>query len=359
MQVFQKHEAIICGIDEALAVIKLGTGHYNDKKRAYKLFDNYIKQKKQVRSHYYNSKKNMLNAQRLLLEIGAELDELWEQSSGELIVKTLRDGRSISPWETVMTIYGSLSEYVHLETIYLGILTRRTKVATNVKKVVSAAGKKPVLYFPARFDHWSMQGGDGYAARIGGASSVSTDAQGEWWGSSGAGTIPHALIAGCYGNTVEAIKLFEKNFPDTNLIALVDFHNDCVGTSIEVAKELGKRLWGVRLDTSATMVDKSVIPYMGHEKPVGVNVQLVNNVRRALDKEGFSHVKIIVSGGFDAERIHQFEKEGVPADAYGVGSAFLRGQYDFTADIIKVDGIETAKIGRKFRPNRRLRQVDL
>ena len=88
----------------------------------------------------------MLNAQRLLLEIGAELDELWEQSSGELIVKTLRDGRKISPWETVMTIYGSLSEYVHLETIYLGILTRRTKVATNVKKVVSAAGKtRPIL----------------------------------------------------------------------------------------------------------------------------------------------------------------------------------------------------------------------
>ena len=61
----------------------------------------------------------------------------------------------------------------------------------------------------------------------------------------------------------------------------------------------------------------------------------------------------------DDPKRDQFEKEGVPADAYGVGSAFLRGQYDFTADIIKVDGIETAKIGRKFRPNRRLRQVDL
>ena len=301
----------------------------------------------------------MLDAQKVHLETSSELDEMWENTSSDLSLKTLRDGDTVSSWETVMTIEGQITEFVHLETIYLGVLARRTKVATNVRCVVEAANGKPVMYFPARFDHWFMQGGDGYAAKVGGVTSVSTDAQGEWWGTSGAGTIPHALIAACEGNTVKAAKIFDENFPETNLIALVDFQNDCVNTSLKVARELNDKLWGVRLDTSGTMVDKSVISQMGKTTPTGVNSQLVENVRNALDREGFENVKIIVSGGFNADKISQFEKENVPADAYGVGSAFLYGQYDFTADVVKVDGKDCAKVGRQYLPNERLIKVQL
>ncbi len=130
-------------------------------------------------------------------------------------------------------------------------------------------------------------------------------------------------------------------------------------TSLEVARELNDKLWGVRLDTSGTMVDKSVIQQMGKTPPTGVNSQLVENVRNALDREGFEHVKIIVSGGFNADKITLFEKENVPADAYGVGSAFLFGQYDFTADVVKVDGKDCAKVGRQYLPNERLKKVQL
>ncbi len=359
MQIFQKKDAILCGVDEALAILNLGTGHYKDRKKAYKLFDIYINQKKEIRTYYYNSKKKMLDAQKVHLETSSELDEMWENTSSDLSLKTLRDGDTVSSWETVMTIEGQITEFVHLETIYLGVLARRTKVATNVRCVVEAANGKPVMYFPARFDHWFMQGGDGYAAKVGGVTSVSTDAQGEWWGTSGAGTIPHALIAACEGNTVKAAKIFDENFPETNLIALVDFQNDCVNTSLKVARELNDKLWGVRLDTSGTMVDKSVISQMGKTTPTGVNSQLVENVRNALDREGFENVKIIVSGGFNADKISQFEKENVPADAYGVGSAFLYGQYDFTADVVKVDGKDCAKVGRQYLPNERLIKVQL
>ncbi len=359
MQVFQKKEAILCGIDEALAVLKLGTGYYRDRQKAYRLFDQYISLKKEIRSLYYNSKDKMLDAQRRRLDLERELDGLWEDTHDELTIHALQDGDLLSPWETVMTIGGPLYQFVHLETIYLGVLTRRTKVATNVHKVVQAAGGKPILYFPARFDHWFMQGGDGYSAKIGGATAVSTDAQGEWWGASGAGTIPHALIAACHGDTTKAAKLFEENFPETNLIALVDFNNDCVNTSLAVAGELGDRLWGVRLDTSGTIVDKSVIPQMGQANPTGVNPQLVWNVRRALDAEGFNHVKIIVSGGFNGEKIAWFEKTGVPADAYGVGSTLLGGSYDFTADVVLVEGKPCAKVGRHFSPNQRMSKIKL
>jgi nicotinate phosphoribosyltransferase len=145
---------------------------------------------------------------------------------------------------------------------------------------------------------------------------------------------------------------------DVQVIALVDFDNDCVETSVAVARELGPRLYGVRLDTSEAMVDKSILPQMGTFDPRGVNPQLVRNVRAGLDLEGFRHVRISVSGGFDPEKIRRFEQEGVPVDSYGVGSSLFAGRFDFTADIVVVDGKPIAKAGRRYRPNPRLERVD-
>ena len=110
----------------------------------------------------------------------------------------------------------------------------------------------------------------------------------------------------------------------------------------------------VRLDTSEQLVDVSVAAALGADAPTGVNRQLVENVRKALDDEGFDYVRIVVTGGFDADKITRFENAGVPTDAYGVGSAFLSGQFDFTADIVKLNGRPMAKVGRTFQPNERL-----
>ena len=103
------------------------------------------------------------------MEFSCQLDDLWESAFENLKVEALYDGARIAPWETVMHITGDASLFAHLETVYLGILARRSKIASNVRGVVDAANGKIVLYFPARFDHWAVQGGDGYAAHIGGA----------------------------------------------------------------------------------------------------------------------------------------------------------------------------------------------
>lgn len=277
----------------------------------------------------------------------------------ELVVHALRDGDEIQPWESVLFIEGPYDAFAHLETLYLGVLARRTKVGTNTRRVVDAARPKEVMFFPARHDHWLVQTGDGYAAHVAGAIGVSTDAQASWWGSEGVGTVPHALIAAFGGDTVLATRKFAEHIPESvRVVTLVDFDNDCVGTSLACARALGRRLYGVRLDTSETMVDKSLIPAMGTFKPTGVNAQLVWNVRRALDGEGFQQVKIVVSGGFTVEKIRQFEEEGVPVDAYGVGSSLYQGRYDFTADVVMVDGKPVAKVGREYRPNPRLEPVE-
>ena len=276
----------------------------------------------------------------------------------DLVVHALYDGDAIEPWETVLTIEGPYDAFAHLETLYLGVLARRTRVGTNTRRVVEAARPREVMFFPARHDHWLVQTGDGYAAHIAGAIGVSTDAQASWWGSEGIGTVPHALIAAYGGDTVLAARKFAEHMPeDVRLIVLVDFDNDSVRTALEVAHALGERLYGVRLDTSETLVDRSIIPQMGTFRPTGVNPQLVHNVRIGLDRAGFSGVRIVVSGGFDVAKIRAFEEAGVPVDAYGVGSSLFRGRYDFTADVVQVDGRSCAKTGRGHRPNARLERV--
>jgi nicotinate phosphoribosyltransferase len=306
MQAFQKKHAVLGGMDEALAILELC-------------------------SHDWDA----------------------------LAVHALRDGDDIRPYETVMTIEGDYPLFAHLETVYLGCLARRTLVATNVRRVVEAANGKRILYFPARHDHFRVQPGDGYAAYLAGATAVSTDAQASWWGGRGIGTVPHALIAAYDGDTVlAATKFAEHAEHDLDIVVLVDFENDSVRTSLEVAHALGERLWGVRLDTSRTLVDRALWSEMGYFDPRGVNRRLVERVRTALDAEGFQRVKIVVSGGFDAERIREFEEHGVPVDSYGVGSSLIRGENDFTADVVMTDGRPSAKVGRRYRPNERLRPVD-
>jgi nicotinate phosphoribosyltransferase len=315
MQVFQRKDSILGGVDEAIAVIKQASGRR-----------------------------------------GA--DGRWIAGFKDLEVRALHEGDELSPWETVMTIEGDYSLFSHLETVYLGCMARRTLIMRNVREVVEAADGKPILYFPARHDHWLVQTGDGWAAHVAGAIGVSTDAQASWWGGRGVGTVPHGLIAAYGGDTVEAARVFANRFAvDMNVTVLVDFVNDSVATALEVAGALGRDLWGVRLDTSDKLADESLRRLHGDEAPKGVAPELVRLTRDALDEAGFRDVKIVVSGGFTAERIREFEAAGVPVDAYGVGSSLIRGANDFTADVVMVDGRPCAKVGREYRPNERLSLV--
>ena len=358
MQIFQKKNAVLCGMDEALAVLKVGSGWFRDRAKAERLFKRFLDLKARAREQFSGDRVEYMRLLHDKLILSEELDSLWQSGYEHLEVAALHDGDRITPWEPVMHITGEAHLFAHLETNYLGVLARRTKVATNVRNVVEAANDKIVLFFPARFDHWSVQGGDGYAAHIGGVTGVSTEAQGEWWGARAAGTVPHALIAALNGDTVTAVRLFGRSFPDVNLVALVDYDNDCVRTSLECARALGDSLWGVRLDTSENLVDRSILPVMGSFRPTGVNAELVKRTREALDREGFSEVKIIVSGGFDPQRIAEFEAGGVPVDAYGVGSALLAGSNDFTADVVLLNGKPSAKVGRGYIPSDRLLPVE-
>jgi nicotinate phosphoribosyltransferase len=313
MQVFQRKESILGGVDEAIAVLKQCSGHRGP-------------------------------------------DGKWVNGFKDLEVHALHEGDAIEPWETVMTIEGDYALFAHLETVYLGCMARRTLIMRNVREVVEAADGKPILYFPARHDHWLVQTGDGWAAHVAGAIGVSTDAQASWWGGRGIGTVPHGLIAAYGGDTVLAARKFADRFAgDMNVTVLVDFVNDSVKTAVAVADELGEDLWGIRLDTSDRLVDEG-LRRLGKDA-TGVNADLVRLARSELDARGHQRVRIVVSGGFTVDRIRAFEAEDVPVDAYGVGSSLIRGSNDFTADVVLRDGQPAGKVGRTYRPNPRLSRV--
>ena len=341
MQIFQrKDDVCVCGIDEAIAIIGKALGY----------------------------------------------------KSLSLEIKALHDGDITNAWETVMTIKGDYSLFAHLETAYLGALARGTLIASNVYRCFKAANGKPILFFPGRFDSHLIQAKDGYSYMVGRKAAgfdvggVSTDAQGEWWGSEGIGTIPHGLIAAYKGDTVKATLKFAEIIPaDIKRVTLVDWENDCVATAVRVAIAMEKRfketeydkrfkLYGVRLDTSESMVDRSIVEdmekneYVGDFKPTGVNAKLVRNVRTKLDEMGrifgvyFFNIRIFVSGGFNAKKISDFENNKVPVDAYGVGSSLFKGKIDFTADVVRIfekgKWIHCAKKGRRFKENKNLEEND-
>ena len=343
-----------------LPVEKMRDGYYSDAyfnhTRSALLYDG---RRPRVVMQVFQRKHAMLGG----LDETLAIFELCSDDWAGLTVHALRDGDRVDPWETVMTIEGDYTTFAHLETVVLGTLARRTLIASNTARVVEAANGKPIIFMPARHDHHRVQTGDGYAAFVAGAVlgaeiGVTSDAQASWWGGRGVGTVPHSLIAAYGGNTVlAATKFAEWASDDFRITVLVDFDNDSVRTALDVARALGPRLWGVRLDTSSQLVDRALWEEMGDFDPRGVNERLVRKVRDALDTDGFERVKIVASGGFTVEKIEAFERRGVPVDAYGVGSSLIRGANDFTGDVVLTDGRPSSKVGRRYRPNPRLELV--
>lgn len=362
MQFFTRRKpfSVIAGVDEALAILQVATGYYEG--------DRFI--------NTYDH-----------LEIEAVHDGTLAPYTG--------DPMAVAP---VMIIRGRYRDFGHLETPILGVLSLPTRIATNTYNVLKAAGGKPVLFFPARFDHYKIQAVGGYAYQVAlerfNADHnhkldpfFSTGEQNDWWGFGNAkGTISHASIACFYGNTAETVLAFAKEVPvDTPRIALVDFHNDCIKTTLEVidvmfeayvkAYEAGDeagmsrfKLFGVRPDTSGNMMDVSIEPLYDKKQDKGVNLRLVRQLRAAIDKHYMTltkrfgnayeevakayceQVRITVTGGFNVEKINYFEQAGAPVDSYGVGSSLLSNassegtNNDFTADIVSV------KVGEQYYP---------
>ena len=277
----------------------------------------------------------------------------------DLIIEALNDGDIIQNKEPVLKVTGRYEDFGFLESVIDGILARRTSVATNVREVLKVIGDTPVFSMADRQDDYHTQIGDGYATYVGGIAKVSTDAQGYWYGGKGMGTMPHALIQICGGDVCKAADIYLKSFPEEKVTALIDYHNNVVRDSLILARHLGHKLNGVRVDTSKSLVDH----YFDDKDtsgfdPHGVCKELIFALRKALDDEGFDYVKITVSSSFSAEKIKEWKEAGVPVSMYGVGTYFVNNTTcGFTGDLVMLDGKPEAKEGRANYPSDRLKKV--
>lgn len=276
-----------------------------------------------------------------------------------LKIEALNDGDLISSNEPVLKVTGKYEYFGFLESMVDGILARRSSVATNVYRVMKVLNGKDIFSMADRQDEYNTQIGDGYASYVAGIRKVSTDAQGLWWGGHGVGTMPHALIQICGGDILKASDLYHKAYPNEKVTALIDYNNDVITDSLKLARHLKENLKAVRVDTSKSLIDhyfddKDISSFDAH----GVCKELIFALRKALDDEGFSYVKIIVSSSFTAGKIEEWVKLNVPVDTYGVGTSFVNNMtVGFTGDLVMLDGKDEAKEGRHNIASKRLKIV--
>ncbi|MCC6446323.1 MAG: nicotinate phosphoribosyltransferase [Armatimonadetes bacterium] len=368
--------SVAVGVDKALAILKECTGYYDEEGRFVSTFDR--------------------------MEVSAVHDGVLAPYAG--------DPMNVFP---VIKVQGRYRDFAMLETPTLGALTRGSRIATNVYEVLEAADGKAILFFPARFDAYEVQAADGYAYQIAVQAYnahrneslspfISTDAQGDWWGGAGGGTVAHAAIACFLGDTAETMMAFASIVPpEIPRIALVDFKNDCIGESLKVMHRMFHhfmelvaanrmeearryKLYGIRPDTSGNLRDFGLEPSGDAREDCGVSPRLVFALRESIDRAWESwnlppewvnvakiwcqEIKIAVTGGFTPERIREFEERGVPADIYGVGSYLLSDcarcgtSNDYTADVARVKindhWYDMAKVGRRSCDNPRLQRIN-
>ena len=257
-----------------------------------------------------------------------------------------------------MTIEGDYALFAHLETVYLGCMARRTLVMRNVREVVEAANGKPILYFPARHDHWHVQTGDGWAAHVAGAIGVSTDAQASWWGGRGLGTVPHGLIAAYGGDTALAARKFADRLRARHERHRAGRLRQRLGTDRARRRRAPRRRPLGRPARHLRQAGRRGAPRARRRSTRPASTpSSCGSCAPSSTRTATATSSIVVSGGFTADRIREFEAEGVPVDAYGVGSSLIRGSNDFTADVVMADGRPAGKVGRELRPNPRLQPV--
>ncbi|AEM39640.1 Nicotinate phosphoribosyltransferase [Pyrolobus fumarii 1A] len=239
----------------------------------------------------------------------------------KVTVYALPEGTIFYPREPLMIIEGPYYEFADLETAILGVLRHATSIATKAARIKLAAGDKPVFFFGLRAVHPAIAPAVDRAAYIGGVDGVAGAAAAKYLGIKPVGTMPHALIL-LFGDQREAWKAFDKHVdPSVPRVTLVDTFYDERVEALMAAQTLGDKLWGVRLDTPSSR--------RGNMR------RIVEEVRWTLDLHGYKHVKIIVSGGLDEERIKELRDI---VDAFGVGTSIaFPPSIDISMDLVEVD----------------------
>jgi nicotinate phosphoribosyltransferase len=248
----------------------------------------------------------------------------------DIDLRAVDEGTVIRPDEPVMTIEGNYIDFGVFETPLLGFLCQASGVATKAARLRIAAGEHMLISFGARRMHPAVSPMIERNAFVGGCDGVATVKAGEMLGIEPSGTIPHSLVI-LSGGIDDALAGFDKYMAKgIKRIALVDTFGDEKFEALAACDTLGRGLYGVRLDTPRSRR--------------GDMYDIVRELRWELDLRGYSHVKILVSGGLDEAEIEDLCEV---VDGFGVGTCLSNAHViDFAMDIVEVDGEPRAKRGK-------------
>lgn len=317
-------------------------------------------------------------------------DFLHGRCAGPLTVRALPDGERFEPLRIVMTLEGPFGQLVTTETTYLGLLSL-SAAAANIADIVEAAGDASVIDMSARHYPPELVEAIALAAAIGGAAGTSTPSGHsvvhERFGTGDGriqvgrqppryfnlyGTIPHALNAVYQGSSIESAAAYLEKHPEVPLTVLLDFEGREREICAEAVRRFGYQLSAVRIDTPANRIIQG-----GHNNVTrslemrvlsqardrtaamdaltrygagpGVTIEAAYAIRDLLDSMGAKSTRIVLSSGFDLDKIRAFRAASAPMDFIGTGSWVKFSA--FTSDIIRVfeDGkwVDRCKAGRR------------
>jgi len=259
-------------------------------------------------------------------------------------VRAVPEGEAVFDGEPILSVTAPLIEAQIVETFLLNCIMFETMIASKAARVNIAAGGRRFVDFSLRRD----QGADAglRAARasfVGGAAASSNVLAGQVYGIPVNGTMAHSYVM-AFEDEVEAFRCFLRDFPKDAVLLIDTFDvEEGARRAAQVANELapeGVTLSGVRIDS-------------------GDLATLTFSVRKILDESGLGHVQIVLSGDLDEHRIATLISEGVPVDAFGVGTQMgtsgdapsLGGAYKLVEDVrgpkIKLSTGKATLPGRK------------
>src|SRR5579872_1505685 len=208
------------------------------------------------------------------------------------------EGTPIFAGEPIMTIKAPIIEAQIPETFLLSTLTFQTLIATKAALVVEAAQGREVFEFGTRRAHSPEAGVLGArASYIGGCAGTSNTLAGFRFGVPVVGTAALSWVMS-FDSELEAFRELQKLLGQ-GTVQLIDTYDTLEGARRVIS--LGEPLFGVRIDS-------------------GDFIALSREVRTLLDQAGMSHVKIMLSGDLNEERITRLLAEGAPVDSFGVGT---------------------------------------
>ncbi len=230
-------------------------------------------------------------------------------------ISAFPEGTIMYPNEPILTVTAPLIDAQLIETAILAQINHQSLVATKAQRIVRAAKGRGVSDFGARRAH-NMDAAvyGARAAYIGGAGGTATVLAGKMFGIPVSGTMAHSWVM-YFNDEYTAFKKYAEKYPNAALL-LVDTYDvlhSGVPNAIRVAKEvlepMGKRLFGVRLDS-------------------GDLAYLSKKVRKMLDEAGLEDCKIIASNSLDEYTIDSIIDQGGRIDSFGVGERLITAKSD-------------------------------